>query len=135
MHLADAGYIRPRWGTAQLRVLVGSPTDPSLTSLIAVCFQEHNQIVAKWFYGTHPMQRFDTYYDRVAEVVPHKSVLPATNEKETKAETMATEEEETIYRTAMQTTYKLISCPTARRMKLCAYTEPVDIEDSAPHLG
>jgi len=117
MHLADAGYIRPRWGTAQLRVL------------------EHNQIVAKWFYGTHPMQRFDTYYDRVAEVVPHKSVLPATNEKETKAETMATEEEETIYRTAMQTTYKLISCPTARRMKLCAYTEPVDIEDSAPHLG
>lgn len=67
MHLADTGYLRPRWGRAFIIVSVRSQTILNARSGLIVALQDKNNFVVKWFYGSHPTQHYDTYYERVKE--------------------------------------------------------------------
>lgn len=59
------------WYVGALPTRSLSPLPPLPLHLFAhstgVAVQDKNNLVVKWFYGVHPSQHFDTYYERVKE--------------------------------------------------------------------
>lgn len=75
MHLAEVGYLRPRWVRAYLAVVVRHLFFwTSRLAHVGLVLQDKNNLVVKWFYGPHPYQHYDNYYERVKESSPKLTI-------------------------------------------------------------
>ena len=77
IHLADHGYLNPRWGLAYVEL------------------EDVENFVVKWYYGPHAFQHYDTCFHRIQEIPPEGwEKIKDQQEKEKEREKQRTEGKE-----------------------------------------